>query len=639
MSSASPSFGSNNPFRRKTGGGPSLSFVRHTERVPCPELKLRQPDTILCPTTTHKTKEDRKEGPRPIAAPFFPEDAVPVATYFPPAGYDDDDDDDDDDEHGAEDSRNSRNPVYDGDGVDPFNGGETDEEPTRATSNEHTLPRAPPNPFAKTLGDLEQTTPGEEDSSVSGSKGAIDVNSFKRLLLTGYADKPGTAGGAGSAAPAAATSTWSGSSPLPTVSHDGASMTDASSISRQSILDAMQDTPRTSHEVSEPEEAGERRGSHMSSPLANIQPVSGRKKPPPPSSRHGKLIKIELGSDQRPGTSSRDSGSRMSIDTNIQSTDQQSPLSSSSDVNKPLPLPPMRTPADEQTESPFDREAAGKLPEAFSEATAALTNAGPSNLPEGTRSRSESQVSTGTTSSIRKPAAPPPRRHGRSDSKPPSIMANPADEEAPRSSMESNRSRAESLRFSSGANAGLSAPAPPPPRRPTHNRSGSSITSPTSVTSPGSIDGVRLSHGTGFGLFEHPNYSSSMATVTTSKDGVPKLSPPPPPPARQSSARRPPSISSLESSSRKVSREKDGVIAAPPPPPRRTRSTKTSMGTADAIRGGSGSRNASGEIGRVDGEPQKSLATSEATSIGTGVDILKDLEALQNEVNAAMGKS
>lgn len=647
MSSTSPSFGSNNPFRRKTGGPSPSSAI--PSGSPAPSSSLDNPTLSSAPRpplTTfrtavpeHQAARDDPIQPKPkkivkkvrvqSPPPSSPEDAVPVTTYFPPADYDDDDDDDD------ADRRNCRDALDEGDGVDPFTGGQTDEEARREASDEHTLPRAPANPFSKTLGDLEQSIPGEEATTASGSKGAMDVNSFKRLLLTGHANNPGAARGAGSAPLPAATSTWSGSSPLPTPTHDGASITDASSVSRQSMVDAIQDTPRTSHEISEPEEAGERRNMLLSSPLANIQPALGRKKPPPPNSRHGKLIKIELGSDPRPGNPSRDSGPGMSVYTNIEPAGQQSPLSSTSDVNKPLPLPPTRTPADEQTESPFDREAAGKLPEAFSEA-AAMTNSGPSDPSGGMRSRSESQVSTGTTSSARKPAAPPPRRHGRSDSKPPSIMANPADEEAPRSSMESNRSRADSLRVNSHPNAGLAAPAPPPPRRPSHNRSGSSITSPTSVSSPGSIEGVRLSQGTGFSLLEHPNFGSAMATVTTTKDGVPKLSPPPPP-ARQSSARRPPSISSLESNSRKVSREKDGVIAAPPPPPRRSRSNKTNMQTAESLHGGGGSRSASGEIGRMDGEPPKSRATSEATSIGSGVDILKDLEALQNEVKAAMG--
>ncbi|KAK7935722.1 hypothetical protein PG985_001217 [Apiospora marii] len=634
MSSTSPSFGSNNPFRRKTGGPSPSSAI--PSGSPAPSSSLGNPTLSSAPrppVTTFRTAVPEPQAARddPIQPkpkkivkkvrvqsppPSSPEDAVPVATYFPPADYDDDDDDD---EHDDADRRNSRDALDEGDGVDPFTGGQTDEEARIEASDEHTLPRAPANPFSKTLADLEPSIPGEEANPASGSKGALDVNSFSRLLLTGHASNPGAVGGAGNASLPAATSTWSGSSPLPTPSHDGTSITDASSVSRQSIVDANQDTPRTSHEISEPEEAGERRNNHLSSPLANIQPASGRKKPPPPSSRHGKLIKIELGSDQRPSTPSRGSGQGMSVDTNIDPAGQQSPLSSASD-----------------TESPFDREAAGKLPEAFSE-TAATTNSGPSDPSGGMRSRSESQVSTGTTSSARKPAAPPPRRHGRSDSKPPSIKGNPADEEAPRSSMESNRSRTDSLRVNSHTSAGLSAPAPPPPRRPSHNRSGSSITSPTSVSSPGSIDGVRLSQGTGFSLLEHPNFGSAMATVTTTKDGVPKLSPPPPPPARQSSARRPPSISSLDSNSRKVSREKDGVIAAPPPPPRRSRSNKTNMQTAESIRGDSGSRSASGEVGRIDGEPPKSRATSETTNIGSGVDILKDLEALQNEVKAAMG--
>ncbi|KAK8038112.1 hypothetical protein PG994_014879 [Apiospora phragmitis] len=523
MSSTSPSFGSNNPFRRKTGG-PSPSSAAIPSGSPAPSASLDNPTLSSAPrppVTTFSTAvpehQDRRDDPiqtKPkkivkkvrvqSPPPSSPEDAVPVTTYFPPTDYDDDDDDEPND-------ADSRNAIDTGVVVDPFSGGQTDEEPSEETSDEHALPRAPPNPFSRTLGDLEQSINGEEANSAPGSKGALDVNSFKRLLLTG-----GVAG-------------------------------------------------------------------HKQSAYGPAEPAI-----------------LDIRREQTASAS------------------------------------PTRTPADEQTESPFDREAAGKLPEAFSEAAA---NSGPFKSSDGTRSRSESQVSTGTTSSARKPAAPPPRRHGRSDSKPPSIMANPADEEAPRSSMESNRSRAESLRINSNANASLAAPVPPPPRRPSHNRSGSSITSPTSASSPGSIDGVRLSQGTGFSLLEHPNYGSGMATVTTTKDGVPKLSPPPPPPARHSSARRPPSISSLESGSRKVSREKDGAIAAPPPPPRRSRSNKSNMETAEGIRGGSGSRSATGGLKQVDGEPPKSLATSEATSIGTGVDILKDLEALQNEVKAAMSRS
>ena len=75
----------------------------------------------------------------------------------------------------------------------------------------------------------------------------MDVEAFKRLLMTGSSEL-------GTSTPPTA---------LPAqVAHglgDGGSSTDASSVSRQSIFDAIQEThpaetPRTSHEISEPED-------------------------------------------------------------------------------------------------------------------------------------------------------------------------------------------------------------------------------------------------------------------------------------------------------------------------------------------------------------------------------------------------
>ncbi|KAI0129085.1 hypothetical protein BJ170DRAFT_594903 [Xylariales sp. AK1849] len=636
---------SNNPFRRKTSADPSSpapalptsgsAFLSSSLSFDAPPESTPRP-----PFTTFKTavseQEDRDEEPvqtRPkkivkkvrvqSPPPSSPEDTAPVRTYAPD-DYSDD--------------SSSNDPREDERQVDPFNSG-LPELGANPLDNEPPLPRPPPNSFSKTLRDSEHGTQGH-----SGGKGALDVDSFKRLLLTGYANIPAPTGGSVGAG--------TSSSQLPTPSN-----TDASSISRQSIFDAIQETPRASHEVSEPEEPEERRSTLSSSPLSTNQSTSSRKKPPPPSSRHGKLIKIELGADSNPNITRKDSAP-ISIDTSsptltpgrkssVLSLSQSASPPSSSDINKPLPLPPSRTAAEEEIVSPFDREAAGKLPESFAELT---TTPRPPTPPLGTttRARSGSQTSTLTTSSAhRRPAAPPPRRpgHGRADSKPPSIIAHPADEDPPRSSLESDRSRADSLIVNFGTDKSLAAPAPPPPRRPNHGRQGSSVTSPaaasfTSLSSPGASDDGRSPTGMGFNSLEQSSLGA-MATVTTSKDGLPKLSPPPPPPARHMSTRRPPSVHSIETgpgTPRKVSREKQGGgIAPPPPPPPRARGTsRGSSGGAEVIAPETGLKRIGIEVQKVDEESapaaDEEFPKTEARDVD---DIMKQIEALQREVEMA----
>lgn len=615
MASASPAFGTNNPFRRKSGS-PSFSAATTTTAAalsggsPAPSASLDHGDGPFAPaaprpplTTFRSASYDDYHGrdggpvqPKPkkivkkvrvqSPPPSSPEDAVPVTTRYPPIDYDDDassvssasrDEDDDD-----------------GGRADPFNAELADGDAEHYIAGQPPLSRPPPNPFSKAPGHLENSAPDQESGSASGgARGGLDVDSFRRLLLTGYANTPGPGGQSGNTGVA----TGPG--------HDGASTTDASSVSRQSIVDATQETPRTSHEISDAEENGERRGIHPSSPLSTIQSTSGRKKPPPPSSRHGKLIKIELGAE-----AARDPRRPASIDTALPVARQSTPPSAS-DVNKPLPLPPNRR-TEDGTESPFDREAAGKLPEALADLA---THSCPPTPPAGTRSRSESQVSTGTTSSMRKPAAPPPRRpglgQGRTEAQASPQVASPSEEDPPRGSMDSSRSRTESFR-------GVAAPAPPPPRRPAHGRSASSVLSPSgssfvSLSSLGGSDGTSSPKGA---VPDQPQAGGAMATVTTSKDGLPKLSPPPPPPARHSSTRRQPSISSTEMGGRRASKEKEGGGARPPPPP---------------PRGRGGSR---GNAGKPVTDP-----AGFATPTGAGADILKDLETLQRELNAAMGSN
>ncbi|KAI1758879.1 hypothetical protein GGR53DRAFT_197065 [Hypoxylon sp. FL1150] len=652
MSTKDQSFGSNNPFRRKL----SSPSNEGSSPVPTPSFDGSLDSTPRPPFTTFKTTQSTDRGweepeekkaavqlkPKkvvkkvrvqspPPSSPEEEEDAVPV-TRFPPVDEIHFNNDDDDDDRSTDSEEYARH----GGPLDAASLG------THGRDGYGNIQTGPPaNPFSTTLQDLEQTGQGQDVSAFAANaaaRGTLDVDSFKRLLLTGYANisSPSSTSAATSGA-----GRNSGALPLPQLLHDGASNTDASSVSRQSILDAMlQDTPRTSHEASEPEDPEERRNMLPSSPLSHAQSASTRKKPPPPSSRHGKLIKIELGADIE-SRAAKTSTPPISISTtslpsiapprrsSAQSITSSQTQPQTTDVNKPLPLTPFRPSVEEAVDSPFDREAIGKVPEPFADIQA---NPRPPTPPAITRSRSESNGST----QLRKPAAPPPRRHGRSDSKAPSIL-NADDDTPPRSSLESNRSRADSLR----ANIGTSVPAPPPPRRPNHARQGSSYASPNQGTftpalpiSPGS-SGPEL--GSPALALHRPGSSgqagsiAGLATITTSKDGLPKLSPPPPPPARQASTRRPTSARGMDTGNgpgtvRRVSREKDGGGAAPPPPPppRQRGSSRASVDNPAPV--AENARSSSGEIRQ---EPPTSAH---------GEVILADLDTLQKEVNALMGK-
>ncbi|KAJ3570894.1 hypothetical protein NPX13_g5570 [Xylaria arbuscula] len=571
MSSAGQ-FGSNNPFRRKqsaaavnpaASSGLDLSFGIDGLSGPS-TTPTRAPHTTFKSAVPESQRRDEEEQPSP--PPSSPEDAVPVTRF--PVGEQRDDDDNDDDSA-------SRSSESDNQAEDPIDAGAVNVD--GKLKSEPPLPQIPPNPFARTLQDIEKKGQIQDvntaDSATNASKGSLDVNSFKRLLLTGYANLP-TPGQAAADFPGNPSRVIPSQGALP----DGASGTDASSVSKQSILDALHETPRTSHEVSESDASEERRGVLPSSPLASSRSTSGRKKPPPPSSRHGKLIKIDLGAksnsiDTQPTTPKAPSIASPSETTlRRASSGSDAPLQSpqgTTNINKPLPEPPVRASVDEDADSPFDREAAGKVPEAFAELQA---HPRPPTPPPTTRSRSGSQTSTQS----RKPAAPPPRRHGRSDSKISTHHHTHTDEDPPRSSMESNRSKAESLRISSNFEKPSYAPAPPPPRRPGHGRQDSSFamnshSGLTPAASPAFNEKDRAPWGSDTAPLASPGLrpgsTHGINATTPGLNGQIKLSPPAPPPTRKQSTRRPASIRSVDSGNgptplRKVSREKDS--GAPP---------------------------------------------------------------------------
>jgi hypothetical protein len=150
---------------------------------------------------------------------------------------------------------------------------------------------------------------------------SLDVDAFKRLILTGSAT--------GSAAASSDPNLTSPQFPQASPAADCGNSTDTSSISRQSIfepaLDAQLDTPRTSHEISTSDEEHQRLV--QDGPLPN----PGRKKPPPPRTRHGKLIKDN---NNLPSSSSLHLPSVVPTDVEVTWV---KPLT---DLNKPLPPPP-----------------------------------------------------------------------------------------------------------------------------------------------------------------------------------------------------------------------------------------------------------------------------------------------------------
>jgi hypothetical protein len=342
--------------------------------------------------------------------------------------------------------------------------------------------KAPVNPFSKTLEMMEHPERGQAaaPANITGpGRASMDVEAFKRLLMTGDSGM-GTPTGQ-SASQAHITHALGG---------DGSS-TDTSSVSRQSIFEPVQEahpeSPRTSHEISEAED--ERRGL-----TTEFHSALGRKAPPPPSSRHGKLIKVELRDDpqivQSPPTPSSITSPTYFNSSPRSMTD---PNRSQTDLNKPLPPAPNRESHDSDRESVFDKEAAGKTPEPPS-----------------------------PSSSIRKKSAPAPpitRRHSQLVHKS-KLTQNDAGRLSPKAEEETNtpakkenRPRSDSAR----------APPPPPVRRPAVRGSShhGQLTSPSTVSLPAPPPSRGSSRA---------GRPPSVLSMDLSNDKRSFMAPPPPPP-------------------------------------------------------------------------------------------------------------
>ncbi len=213
---------SNNPFRRRGGGGGSSSGppppaadafdagLLFRERLRALPRSSEAP-----PSTTFQkpkpVKHVRVQSPPPSSPESAAADGFPDALAATAA---------------ADDSSTSASDLdadADADAEDPF---------------QAAAELAPPNPF-------QQPPPPEDQPPKDAAKAPLDVDSFRRLLLTGRA------------APAQQQQQQQ-QPPPPPAQPDAASMTDASSVSKQSIFDAapppLDTTPRTSHELSDAED-------------------------------------------------------------------------------------------------------------------------------------------------------------------------------------------------------------------------------------------------------------------------------------------------------------------------------------------------------------------------------------------------
>ncbi|KAF4967545.1 hypothetical protein FSARC_4930 [Fusarium sarcochroum] len=611
---------SSNPFRKSTAitvdtatfpnqtpsaaaRFPALDSIE-TASTPPPPTSFQQADTSTVDSKSKITKKVRVLSPPPLS-PDSPEWAFAAPSF----------------------AQHSANQQNENDPFDATSTDDSDREIVAATAHgqARTGGQVPGNPFSKTLQDVdspaaehqleqERKEEGRALKAANTARRSLDVNSFKRLLMTGNSesDKSSTPR-IRQSMPPPTRSTKDRPSVFRETSHDDPK--NASSPSNE-----LQETSLISQETSDtPEDELDQGSVSDSSTSAQVSSRGSKKPPPPPSSRHGKSIKLNLVGGQA-------------------SPEALTPLSPS-DMNKPLPPAPVRRSLEDGTESPFDREAAGKVPEA--ETDVGLASPEPSG-------NSRKAV----------PAPPPRRGHARGESKINATGLGLSHQQfshhdenlSPSSSM---RSRPEHNRRDSHGGV----PPPPPPR--SHHGSRQSTQIPAGVASSFAADLSQSSSPA-------PSLDIDMSTTSTPsqlrqsstldltpRDSQPGSQPaatkswaPPPPPARNTSVRRPASIRSVDSNSRRISFEsKPHNSIAPPPPPRRQRGS--SRGSVEGPRrtsldgvGKAGSSqvteekpdDAAAAIGSGPTSPQP------ANEPGKSVDILADLTALQREVDALRGK-
>ncbi|KAH7137984.1 hypothetical protein B0J11DRAFT_545890 [Dendryphion nanum] len=404
---------------------------------------------------------------------------------------------------------------------------------------------APANPFSRTLATIESQehrsteTAGQhrdrtaaEKARANAVRGSLDVEGFKKLLMTGISGptKPGQ-----HSQPATATA------PNPVTASILESSSSTSSTSRQSVFEPVQESlaesPRTSYEMAASDD--ERVGL-----VADLKKPE-KKKPPPPKHRHGKPV-----SARAPQTVSFSdfSASELVASSPVLRT------RTNSDLNKPLPAPPVTSPpihivsqdithdVDElaplETKN-FDlysypepgtpqKKAPPPVPLARRHSQLRTSNT------TGNRSRSNSALTTSSQHSTEFP------------------LLSPGSGYEPTSSPSSSKAP----------------PPPPPPAR----RHGASLTNNNNTPSPSSsTTELPLTSSTARPAATSPIAPSSRKSTFSSQ-------PPASPDLTSTGLSRTSSITSTRNNPRSVSNESTtSTMPPPPPPPRRRQSNRSSI--------------------------------------------------------------
>ncbi|KAI9787589.1 MAG: N-acetyltransferase O1 (Establishment of cohesion protein 1) [Geoglossum umbratile] len=420
-----------------------------------------------------------------------------------------------------------------------------------------------------------------EASRIGPHRTSLDVDAFKRLMLTGNA----TGSAAASSDPNLASPQFPQASPAA----DCGNSTDTSSISRQSIfeptLDAQLDTPRTSHEISASDE--ERQRLVHDGSLSNPE----RKKPPPPRTRHGKLIKDN---HYLPSSSS------LSLPSLVPTDVEAAPLKPFTDLNKPLPPPPLVTTPESEIEDygdAVDLEAAAETSKVLQAHLNVTQRKAPPSPPVTRRWSQRSKLS-------------------RDNATEESLLRNEATPGGPLLDG-----------FSAMPPSSSKAPPPPPLRRSLSIRSSSNV--PTVSAIP-------------------PTPPATANPTDPLSPPKPHSAAPPPPPTRSpsiSSAKRPPRRSPMLGGPITSSPLLTSTVMPPPPPPPRQRGSSRSSfdnplsSLSPGQTGGdfwsSSGENMRRESGASLGQAPSAIGGSEEFG---AKDLLADLSALQKEVDELRGK-
>ncbi|EON66985.1 hypothetical protein W97_06101 [Coniosporium apollinis CBS 100218] len=465
-----------------------------------------------------------------------------------------------------------------------------------------TAPAAPTNPFSKTLATTEPSssqTPQHREAAATSErgtadqigpgagKGSMDVDSFKRLLMTGSAGSSASA--YSTAVPSVSTHHRSQSG----IGGDSSSSTDTSSVSRQSIFEPVQEpqleSPRTSYELSITDD------DESSNLMGEGRRPDKKKKPPPPTGkrRHGKLVQqrapqIVSFSDFSLSVSSPGVQPPSPIDASKPLPPLQR---TSSDLNKPLPPPP---PAH------FNPDVQPPLPEAENVAQIAG--------PEVTAT--PPPIEEVPSAQRKKPPTPPlaRRQSQRKPLGPDRLSSNPtptpppqAQETAPPEALPSTHS--------------TKAPTPPPARRTAAAATSASTTPKPTAPSTTDLPGPSPSYPP-TSLARHSSSASASASA--------KAAPAPPPPRRGSS--------------------KSSIDLSRSPEESRRPSAEVLRGSLDGGRRASGASASSlrneyaplgaGNGGGVQGVGGAAVEEARKAGAASGSDILAEMEAMQREVEA-----